>query len=121
MAEHNKLGSEGEKIAIDYLRSKGYEICHTNWRSGHYEIDIVAVTPDELVVVEVKTRSGYNFEAPERAVDERKIRRIVYATDHYIKLFHVDLPPRFDIITVIKTPYGFETEHIVDAFYPPLS
>lgn len=120
MASHNTLGAEGEKIATALLKQKGYLIRHSNWRSGHYELDIVACSEQELIVVEVKTRTGDRYEAPERAVDERKIRRIVYAADHYIRLFQIELPVRFDIISVVKTEDGFRTEHIPDAFYAPL-
>ena len=40
MAQHNDFGAQGEDIAIDYLRRKGYVILDRNWRSGHREIDI---------------------------------------------------------------------------------
>ncbi|MEG0948781.1 MAG: YraN family protein [Bacteroidales bacterium] len=120
MARHNQIGQEGEQIACRYLRNKGYEICHTNWRSGHYELDIVACNEEEVVIIEVKTRSSLKFEAPELAVDQRKIRRLVCAADHYIKLFHIELPVRFDIISVLLLPEGEHIDHIPDAFYPPV-
>lgn len=120
MARHNQIGQEGESLARSFLQSKGYEILHTNWRSGHYELDIVARTTDELVIAEVKTRSSADYEMPEMAVDERKIRRLVYAADHYIKLHQIELPPRFDIISILILPDQTRIEHIPDAFYPPV-
>ena len=54
MAYHNDFGAQGEDIAIDYLRSKGYVILDRNWRSGHKEIDIVARKDDIVVFVEVR-------------------------------------------------------------------
>ena len=56
MAQHNDFGAQGEDIAIDYLRRKGYVILDRNWRSGHREIDIVARKDDTVVFVEVKAR-----------------------------------------------------------------
>lgn len=54
----NKLiGSWGEKIAKNYLKSKGYVILETNWRYHHQELDIIAYK-DTLIGVEVKTRNG---------------------------------------------------------------
>jgi putative endonuclease len=121
MAEHNVLGKDGESAAIDYLKENGYEILHTNWRRGHFELDVVARTEDELVIIEVKTRSEGSITNPEDAVTDQKIRNIVSATDFYIKYFDIDLPARFDIISVIgKQPY-FEIDHIEDAFYPPVN
>ena len=119
MAEHNELGKAGEAAAVEYLKGKGYQILHINWHRGHLELDIVAQTDDELVVVEVKTRSGH-WELPEEAVNNTKIQRIINAADHYIKYFDVDLPARFDIISIVGNAPHFEIEHLEDAFYPPV-
>jgi len=121
MAEHNVLGKNGEAAAVAYLEEKGYRILHTNWRVGSYELDIVAQTEDELVIIEVKTRSGGSITNPEDAVTNQKIKRIVAATDFYIKYFDRDLPARFDIICIIGNPPNFEIDHIEDAFYPPMT
>ncbi|MDR0546160.1 MAG: YraN family protein [Dysgonamonadaceae bacterium] len=119
MAQHNDLGKSGEAAALNYLQTHGYRIRHTNWRRGYVELDIVAETDDELVIVEVKTRNGH-WEAPEDAVTNAKIKHIISATDAYIKYFDVDLPARFDIISVTGNEPNFEIEHIEDAFYPPV-
>jgi putative endonuclease len=121
MAEHNELGKDGEAAAIDYLKKNGYKILHTNWRWGHCELDIVAKTEDELVIIEVKTRSEGSITDPEDAVTNQKIRHIISATDSYIKQFDVDLPARFDIISIIGKSPHFEIDHIEDAFYPPVN
>jgi putative endonuclease len=94
---------------------------HTNWRLGSYELDIVAQTTDELVIIEVKTRSAGSITNPEDAVTNQKIKRIIAATDFYIKYFNIDLPARFDIISLIGNHQNFEIDHIEDAFYPPVT
>ncbi len=121
MADHNKLGKDGEDAAVGYLLQKGYRILHTNWRKGRFELDIIARTDDELVIVEVKTRSADYWMNPEEAVDKQKIRHIVTATDIYIKSFDIDLPARFDIISITGVYPHFEIDHLEDAFYPPLN
>lgn len=120
MAEHNKLGKAGEEAAAAYLEHKGYNIRHRNWRCGHLELDIVAAKDNELIVIEVKTRHDTDFGLPEEAVDKLKIRRTVRAADTYIKLFQLDAPVRFDIVTVVGKEGDFKIEHIKEAFYPPL-
>jgi putative endonuclease len=121
MAQHNNTGREGETAAVEYLKAKGYKIRHVNWYKGHLELDIVAQTDEELVIVEVKTRSGNDWELPEDAVNNTKIKRIISAADFYIKSFDIDLPARFDIISIVGTFPNFEIEHIEDAFYPPVN
>lgn len=120
MAEHNELGKAGEDAAVVYLENNGYLIRHRNWRRGHFELDIIAAKDNVLVVIEVKTRSNTEFAQPEDAVDILKIRRSVRAADTYIKLFEIDSPVRFDIITVVGGKGDFKIEHIMEAFYPPL-
>ena len=108
MAKHNDLGKAGENAAAAYLEKEDYLIRHRNWRKGHFELDIVAAKDNELVVVEVKTRSNTEFAQPEDAVDVPKIRRTVRAADTYIKLFQIDIPVRFDIITVVGEDGNFK-------------
>lgn len=120
MALHNELGKEGEDAAVAYLIAKGYEIRHRNWHSGHRDLDIVAQKNGTLVIVEVKTRRDDRFGHPEEAVDNRKIRNIVASADAYVRKFAIDLPVRFDLITVVGMQPPFRIEHIEDAFFPPV-
>jgi putative endonuclease len=120
MAEQNFTGKEGEEEARNYLLKQEYTILHSNWRWQHYEIDIIATKDDELVVVEVKTRSENHLLLPEESVDRGKIKRIVTAADVYIRRFRLDMPVRFDIITLIKREDGYEIEHLEDAFHAPM-
>jgi len=117
MALHNDLGKQGEKTAEDFLLSKGYEIRHTNWKSGKYELDIVAEKDNMLAVVEVKARSSNFFGNPEEFVGKGKVKRTIDATHHYIEMYDSKLETRFDIISILKTSDGkFDVEHIEDAF-----
>lgn len=123
MARHNELGKWGEDIAERYLKDKGYVIRERDWKSGHRDIDIIAATPNGIVVVfvEVKTRSTEEIMSPEDAVDEKKIRNLCYAANDYVKEHDVAEELRFDIITIVGTK-GHEPriEHIEDAFNPLL-
>ena len=122
MAAHNELGKKGEDLAAAHLLAEGYAIRHRNWRCGHKELDIVAEKDGMLVVVEVKTRTDTLYGLPEEAVSAGKIRRIVSSTDAYLRKFAIDLPVRFDLITIVTDEDGeLLLNHSPDAFYPPLS
>ena len=120
MAAHNELGKKGEQEAVQYLEKKGYRIRHLNWRSGKKELDIVAEFQGELIIVEVKTRQNKVFGNPEECISEPKIRRIVSATDAYIRKFVLDSKVRFDIISLTGEESHWEINHIENAFYPPI-
>ena len=120
MAAHNELGKEGENEAVDFLETQGYFIRHRNWHSGRKELDIVAEHQGELVVVEVRTRRNQIYGTPEESISEAKIRRIVSSADAYVRKFCIDLPVRFDIISLTGVQPPLKIEHIINAFYPPI-
>lgn len=119
MARHNELGKLGEKIASEYLQTKGYLIREQNWRCGKVEIDIVAEVNCRLVIVEVKTRTD-DFADPLDAVDAKKQHNLVRAANAYLNYTDLDMEVQFDIITIIGTPEDYKLEHFPDAFYAPL-
>lgn len=118
MNKHLQIGQEGEEAAKVFLHRKGYRILHSNWRFHHYELDIVALDDDELVIVEVKTRTDDFLVAPDEAVDRRKMRRTITAADAYVRYFNLEMPVRFDIIALVKSADGYQIEHFEDAFLP---
>lgn len=119
MAEHNKLGKEGESRAENYLIGKGHRIRERNWHSTHKELDLITEVDGWLVVVEVKTRTGRSWEPPENAVTPTKIKRIAQAAHHYIRMHRIDAQVRFDIVSVVYEQGIWNIEHFEDAFLPP--
>ncbi len=117
MARHNELGKEGEHRALQMLQAKGYTILETNWRNYKVEVDIIATDKDELVIVEVKTRSTDYFGDPEEAVGPAKARNLIRAAETYIELNDVDMDVRFDIVSIILKNGKATINHIIDAFY----
>ena len=121
MTKKSETGKQGEIAAKKYLEEKGYKILETNWRFHRYELDIIASNDDELVFIEVKTRTDNYLIAPEMAVDRGKIRRIVTASDAYTRIKKIDLPVRFDIICLVRKGESYHVEdHIEDAFFAPI-
>ncbi|MCB0397726.1 MAG: YraN family protein [Flavobacteriales bacterium] len=120
MADHNELGKQGESMALEYLRQKGYDILECNWVHGREEVDIIARTKEFLVIVEVKARQTNAFGEPEAFVTRKKQKHLVSAADAYVQENDLDCETRFDIISVLfKNGHG-QVSHIEDAFYPTL-
>jgi putative endonuclease len=76
MAAKDVLGQRGERLAESFLTRAGLVILDRNWRCAQGEIDLVARDGDELVFVEVKTRSSTAFGHPLEAITAPKLARL---------------------------------------------
>ncbi|PYE14045.1 uncharacterized protein UPF0102 [Williamsia limnetica] len=56
-----EVGQLGEDLAADFLDGLGWVVLVRNWRCRYGELDLIAAEGPDLVVVEVKTRSGALF------------------------------------------------------------
>ena len=100
MALHNEFGEEGEKMAADWLRERGYEILHLNWRYSYYEIDIIARKTNVLHIVEVKSRNFFPGAFPEDSVTRKKFKRLQRAADQYLFLHPACKWLQYDILSI---------------------
>ncbi len=116
MAEHNQLGKKGEKLAVEYLRLKEYEILEQNYRYQKAEVDIIARRGNTLIAAEVKTRSTSDFGDPQDFVKPKQIQQLVKAMNHYVEESKLDVDVRFDILAIVQNKAGTRIEHIQDAF-----
>ena len=86
MAEHNKLGHEGEELAVKWLTENGYTILHRNWRYKQFEIDIIGLKNKFLHFIEVKARNFSPFGHPEDSVRKKKFKNLQRAADEFLSL-----------------------------------
>ena len=122
MAQHNKLGKEGEQAARDFLISKGFTVRETNWRMGHFEIDIVAHDPttNRLHIIEVKTRTSDTHYDPMQSITAKKINNLVNATNGYIGFYRLAMAVQYDVMVMIGQAPDFEIRYYPNAFQPRL-
>jgi putative endonuclease len=110
-------GKDGEKIAVSFLKKRGYQIIETNYRCILGEIDIVARENEELVFIEVKTRKSEELGYPEQAVGIKKQRKLSQLALCYLqgkKLTNVKA--RFDVMAITMSASGNEIKLIKNAF-----
>lgn len=129
MAQHNIVGAEGEEVAAQYLKSRGFTIVSRNFRRPYGEIDIVArETSGKLVFVEVKTVSwetpfhmeqgrgskgvsyGTDTYRPEDNVHPQKLKRLSRTIEAYLLTKHYEGDWRFDVIAVYLNPTAKEAK-----------
>ena len=106
MSTTAETGRAGERAAAEYLRRAGYEICALNWRSGRYELDIVARKAGIVHFVEVKTRRAGSLTPPEAAVTPQKFRALTRAAVRYLAATGGQDEAQFDLAAVDVMPDG---------------
>jgi putative endonuclease len=112
------LGRLGESRAREHLLQSGWTILAKNYRFGRREVDVIAQKGNLVAFVEVKTRAGDGFGAPEDAVTALKRREIEIVAGWYLCTNHlVDVDVRFDVISVTVGPNA-RLEHLEDAWRP---
>ncbi len=101
-----ELGRAGERAAAELLRAKGFEVVGAGFLARRGELDLVCRRGRELVVVEVKTRTGDTFGSPLEAVGPRKRRALMAAAAEYRALAEWRGPLRFAVVGVTVKPDG---------------
>jgi putative endonuclease len=119
---HLVVGRIGERLAAKHLRRTGHKILFRNFRPPHGgEVDIVCRDKrhNELVFVEVKTRSSEEFGRPLDAVNRKKRRLILRGAMTWLRMLDMpDVVFRFDVIEVIVSN-PVDVRHIENAFRMP--
>ena len=79
-----EFGNTGEDIATEYLKKQGYIILERNFYCKQGEIDIIAKDKNEVVFVEVKSRSDVGYGLPSEAVTKQKIKHLCRTARYFL-------------------------------------
>jgi len=115
------LGRWGEERAARFLTRRGWVILARNYRFGRREVDLVVRREQLVAFVEVKTRGGDGFGAPQEAITALKRREIEAVAAHFLARHGLDgVSVRFDAvaITVRTGSRVVGIEHLEDAWRP---
>lgn len=79
-----KIGNQAETKVAAYLIQNGHQIVAQNWKTSTCEIDLVSVKDNHIYFTEVKYRKN-NFRGTGfQAVDNKKLKRMIYASKVYL-------------------------------------
>jgi putative endonuclease len=111
------LGREGERLAEQYLKQKGYKVVERNYRCAGGELDLIVLDERVVVFVEVKTRTGHGFGSPFEAVEFHKQQRMIRAAQYFLTLKKLhQRDARFDVVGISWPGGELVVEHIENAF-----
>jgi putative endonuclease len=117
MRNRRSQGAAYEHLACSYLKRKGYKILDRNVYLMRKELDVVALSGETVVFVEVKGRRSGRFGTPGEAVGIAKRKHIVGAASAYLDLKNLrGRPCRFDVVAVTFEAGNPRIEHIENAF-----
>ena len=112
-------GKYGEDYACEYLEKNNYIILERNFSCYQGEIDIVArdTSRNELVFIEVKTRTSFKYGYPIDGVNSYKKHHLFKACSYYLYKNHINnLFVRIDVIEVfIKNGHTY-LNHVKQVF-----
>lgn len=113
MNTNKNKGTEGEIIAIEFLRKRGFQILQANFHARQGEIDIIAKDQDTLCFIEVKKYSPQYITSVYYAITEKKKIKIIKTAQYYLIKNKLDCPCRFDAILIC----GEQIDYIPGAFF----
>ena len=111
------LGREGERVAEQFLKQKGFKIVERNYRCAAGELNLIVLDKRVVVFVEVKTRTGLGFGTPLEAVAYHKQQKMIQAAQYFLseKGLH-QRDARFDVVGISWPGREPVVEHIENAF-----
>lgn len=115
---NQKLGKLGEDIISNYIQKQGYKILERNFECSQGEIDIIAKDKDEMVFIEVKTRTDISYGEASEAVTDTKKRHLINSIKYYIYKQKLENHPiRIDVAEVYINKGKVKVNYIKQAIY----
>lgn len=114
----HELGRIGENIIADYITKLGYKVVERNFECNQGEIDIIAKDKEELVFIEVKTRTDISYGEASEAVTDNKKRHLINSIKYYIYKQKLENQPiRIDVAEVYIKCGKVKINYIKQAIY----
>ncbi|QHI73158.1 YraN family protein [Aminipila terrae] len=111
------LGVQGEEVAANYLKNKGYQVLERNFRCRMGEVDIIACIDRTLVFVEVKTRRSLSYGLPCESVTKTKQLHLRRVAAFYVMKNNIgNISRRIDVVEILYRGEKAYIRHTENAF-----
>lgn len=107
-------GASSEQLAIEYLKSEGYQFLDRNNYFKGGEIDIIMQEDDFIVFVEVKSLGAERVITIYETLSKTKKRRLRNSINKWLlKNNKLEMPWRLDFLGIV---YDFDKNFVVEHF-----
>lgn len=113
------LGKQAELAACSYLEAKGFRLLKKNYRCYLGEIDLIMQDLDDIVFVEVRSRSRFDYGNASESIDKRKKSKLIKTATHFLqtKSWLYKVHSRFDVVAIHYVDNKMNLEWIKNAFW----
>lgn len=96
------IGDWSEKLACDWLITRGLKVKERNWHSKYGEIDLIMTEQSCLVFVEVRYRKNSTYGSAEESITSKKCQRLKATAENYLltKNYGSNTAVRFDAVAI---------------------
>jgi putative endonuclease len=116
--DKQQKGQLAERKACDYLQAKGFILLVQNYRCFHGEIDLIMQDQDDIVFVEVRSRSRVDYGNALESVNKTKRKKLIKAATYFLQkqqcLYKIN--SRFDIVAIHPVNGKMQLEWFKNAF-----
>lgn len=116
--DKRQAGKQAEEQACRFLQENGLHLLLQNYHCRYGEIDLIMQDKDDIVFIEVRSRSRIEFGTALETIDKNKIKKLIKTATHFLQLkkWLYAVPSRFDIIAIQVIDGTIQLEWIKNAF-----
>lgn len=113
------IGDAIEARVADYLGTQGFDVKYRNFRCRSGEIDLIGMDENQLVFVEVRSKSRQDYGTAAESVNGRKQTKLIRTAQFFLVRYpeYSEMSCRFDVVAVTLGKPDPEIEWIKNAFY----
>jgi len=117
-SNRQQKGKEAEQRACDYLQSKGFKLLEKNYHCTYGEIDLIMQDLEDIVFVEVRSRTRKDYGHALESINQAKITKLIKTATHFLqrKNWLDKTNGRFDIVALHPTDGKMQIQWFKNAF-----
>jgi len=116
--KRQEIGKRAEQEAKQFLQTKGLCLLTQNYHCYHGEIDLIMRDQDDIVFIEVRSRSRTDYGHASETINKLKKTKLIKTATHFLqkKRWLDKVNSRFDVIAIQFVSGKSQLEWIINAF-----